>query len=114
MVGDFLIELFVGDDIRTVRVAIAAVYEHQVDIGAVIQLLPAQLAERNYRKSTGAAIGQARFAVAHHEVVAEVPVHDAQNRVGHARKLLCDLRQTGHPQHVAQRDPQQLAPAKPR
>jgi len=76
--------------------AIAAVNEHQVDIGAVIELLPAQLAERNYRESTGAAIGQARLAVARDEVVAEVPVRHAQNRVGHARELLGNLRQAGH------------------
>ena len=62
-IGDLLIELLVGNRSLTVGVSGSAVEKHQVDIGAVIKLLAAQLAERENGESASAPVDEARLAV---------------------------------------------------
>src|SRR5439155_23848511 len=56
LIGDLLVKLFIGDARGTVGLAVAAVDEHQIDVGAIVQLLAAQFAERDHGEAAGAAI----------------------------------------------------------
>ena len=66
LVGHLLVEFLVGEHGGTVGLAIAAVDEHEVDIGAVVQLFAAQLAERDDAEAAQGAIFEAGLAVARH------------------------------------------------
>ena len=50
-VGDFLEEFLVRDGLATIGVAVCGVDEHQIDVGAVVQFLAAQFAERDHAES---------------------------------------------------------------
>ena len=114
LVGDFLVKLLVAQAGRAVGLAVAAMHEHQVDIGAVVQLFAPQLAQRNHREAARPAVGKARLTMAGDELRANSHVRHAQDGVGQVRKLLDDIGKSGHPQNVAQNDAQQLAAAEAR
>ena len=109
MVGDLLIELFVSQHRRTVGLAIAAVDEHQVDIGTVVELFAAQLAERDDAEAAQRAVFQARLAVARHEFRANAAVGDVEDGVRQVGQFLGNIREGGGAEYIAQQNAQQLA-----
>src|SRR5262249_19611886 len=101
---ELLEKFLVTDRGRTVRLAVGGVYKHQVDVGAVVQLLAAELAERDHAE---AAI--ARRAMAGDQIAADSLVGALQDRVGEVRQLLGNPPQRSHAENVAQEDAQQEA-----
>ena len=51
LVGDLLEEFFVGHRLRAVGLAVAGVDEHQIDVGAVVQLIAARACQARSRRS---------------------------------------------------------------
>jgi hypothetical protein len=114
VIGDLLIEFLVADPQRAIRLAAPAIHEHQVDIRTVVQLLAAQLPQRNHRKTAGRSVRQARLAVAPHQFCANSAVGDIQNRVRQVGELFGHFGKRRNPHHVAQHDAQQLPPPEAR
>ena len=76
---------------RAVGLAVGGVHEHQVDVGAVVQLAAAQLPQRDHRHAALAQfavlVDVPRHAVARDKFFADALVADVQNRVGEIREL---------------------------
>ena len=100
------------------RFAVVGVEKEQVDVRAVIELVPAQLAKR-YDAEAAARdpslrvavlrlpVALLEFAVAEHQ-------HVGQDHVGQRRKLQRRLPQRGKPQHVLQHNTQVVPPLESR
>ena len=73
---------------RASGLAVLVVDEHQVDVAGVVQLLAAELAERQHAEPTALAIGAERLAILLFEVLAGVYDRSLDNRVGEIRNLL--------------------------
>jgi hypothetical protein len=71
--------------VRAIGFTRAAVYEHQVDVRAVVQLATAQLTERDHREAACPSAGQARLTVARDELLADTTVAQIQDGVGQIR-----------------------------
>src|SRR4051794_33634989 len=61
LVGDLLIELLVADGGGSVGIAVALVEEHEIDVGAVIQLAAAEFAEGDDGEAAGGAVVEQRL-----------------------------------------------------
>ena len=114
LVGHLLVEFLVREHGGTVGLPIAAVDEHQVDIGAVVQFLAAQLAERNHGKTAQAAVFQPRLAMTRHQLRANSPVGNVEDGVRQVGQLFRDVRERGRAQDVAEQNAQQLTPPEAR
>jgi hypothetical protein len=100
------------------RLAVARIHEHQVDIRTVVQLLAAELAQRDHGKTAGRGLAVRRFkqrlAITRRQLPANLAIGEVQDGVGQVGQLAGDVRQRGEPQHVAQQDAQRLPPAEAR
>ena len=93
-----------------VGLTVGRVQKHQVDIGAVVELLAAHLPQRDHREVGGTSVLGSRLAVVRHQILIDALVRDFDDDVGHGRQLAGDLRQRAQAHHVADHDPQNLAP----
>ena len=110
LIGDALIELLVGDRRRAGGVAVGGVEEHQVDVGAVVQLRGAVLAERDDGEAALPAV-RLRRAELGDEGRPDPPVREVDDNVRHQRKLGGDLRERRVAQDIADQHAQDLPAA---
>ncbi len=93
--------------------AVRRVDEHQVDVGAVIEFLAAQLSERDHGKRAGLppafSIFATGFPVARGQLVADLPVGEIENGVRQVGEFTGDIGQRCEAQDIAQQDAQSLA-----
>jgi hypothetical protein len=85
LVGHLLVEFLVAQRLRAVSLAVARIHEHQVDIGTVVQLFPAQFPQRDYGEAAGRPVGKPRLAVPFGQFLTDTAVRHGQNAIGEAR-----------------------------
>ena len=104
--------------LRAVGLAIGGVDEHQVDVGAVVELAAAQLSERDDGHAALASFAVLADVggntVPQHELFADAFVTDVQNGVREMRHLFGGVGQRAQAQNVAQQDAQNLLAAEKR
>ncbi len=97
---------------RSRGVALAVVQKHQVDVGCVVELAAAELAERDDRElgfgDASTRVGGLRRAVAVHERLARVRKRVIEDAVGEVRQLVGGVRERREAETVAQVDAGQL------
>ena len=75
-------ELFIGDGVRSVSVSRAAIEEHQIDVGRIVQFAPAQFPQ--CKDAQAARLGISGFVDDHGR--AEAPLQFAKNPlIGNAK-----------------------------
>ena len=113
LLNDPVEELLVRAGLRPVHAAVGRIHEHEVDVARIVELVPAELAERDRRDRRPLASGAARHA--------PLPFH-ARNRrrhrrlhdaVGHVGDLAHDGLQPLPPHEVAVGDAECFPPLEP-
>src|SRR5204862_5503719 len=88
--------------------------EHEVDVGAVIQLLPAEFAKSDHGHAALAAhsrfSGKVGRSVFRNQLSTNDVVAHIEDAIGEARQLLGNFRQCAEAQHVANKDAENLSP----
>ena len=91
------------------------VQKHQVDIGAVVEFLGAHLSQGDDGEvGFFTPIFGSRLAELDHQILVDALVSDLHDDVGYGGEFAGDLRQRGQSHHVADHDPQNLAPPETR
>jgi hypothetical protein len=104
-VGDFLGELFVGDDGGAGGVAVGGVEKDEIDVGAVVELFAAELADGEDGD------GRAGEAVALGVVGDGAAEGDVENGVGEVGEFAGGFREIGEAADVAEEDAKEFAAA---
>jgi hypothetical protein len=104
-VGDFLRELFVGDDGGAGGVAVGGIEEDEVDVGAVVELFAAELADGENGE------GRAGEAVAEGVVGDGAAEGDVENGVGEVGEFAGGFREISEAADVAEEDAEEFAAA---
>ena len=105
LIRHLLIELFVRDRERPIRLSGGRIDEHQVDIGTVVEFAPAQLSQRDHGHPA------ARSSMTIHQLAADTLVAHLQDGVGQVGKLRRDFGNRAQVQYVAHQNPKNLAAA---
>src|SRR5450755_541771 len=97
---------------RAVGLSVPRIDEHQVDVGAIVQLAPAQLSERNHRQATLAVVLAAGNSMTPDQLSADAVIAQIENCIRQIREFFRNLGKRAEAQYIAQHNAQDLLAAK--
>src|SRR5579875_184298 len=118
LIGDFFEKFLVGDFLRTRCLSVSAIEEHQINIGTIVQLASAELAESNHRKyrryRLAGGIGGDRRSMTRLNIVNHAHESSLENGIGQIRQLFSKLGEWRQFERIPDDNAQQLLTAEER